>query len=61
MQSTEMWKPVVGYEEPNLRAYDLRKGYRNCYACALAYGRCRGRGVPFDSELADKIYSELIA
>ena len=48
-------------EEPNLRAYELRKGYRNCYACSLAYGRCRGRGVPFDSELADKIYSELIA
>lgn len=46
--------------EPNLVAAARARGVRRCRACETARFRCRRRGVPFSSNIADEVYRLLM-
>jgi hypothetical protein len=46
---------------PNLVASGLRKGIRDCLACARARAWTHKRGLPFDPALADEKYRQIMA
>lgn len=48
-------------EPPNLVASQAVKGFRECLACSLGRNRARNRGIPFDQEIADRLYLHVLS